>query len=182
MNKEILEKLYILENKNPYEIAEILDLNHKTVRSYLRKFDIKLRTASEYNFLAKKNYSLPSEEDLYSGLSIAAHTAYLCEGWHTSKTNYIYFCNQDPNLINIVSKCLKQLYKVSNISITICGNNKDSCLNFLNIYPGSKFSIDLNRKNPIIRIKSGGKMLARDFISNAYKLLNSLEAQPPPSS
>jgi hypothetical protein len=26
MNKEILEKLYILENKNPYEIAEILSL------------------------------------------------------------------------------------------------------------------------------------------------------------
>lgn len=174
MNKEILYKLYIEEQKNPYEIADILSMNHKTIRSYLKKYNIPLRTASEYNFLAKKNYINPSKESLSSPISIAAHTAYLCEGWHTKKTNYISFCNQDPNLINLIIKCLEKIYFAKSISISILGKTHNECEIFHKMYISSNVIIDKNRKNPIIRVKCGGKMLARDFISNAYMILSNL--------
>jgi len=43
------------------------------------------------------------------------------------------------------------------------------------LYPTAKFHKDENRKTPILRVFSGGKTLARDFIKNAYDILLSLE-------
>jgi hypothetical protein len=174
ISREFLYQRYVLDKKNPYEIAEEISVNHKTVRSYLKKHNIPLRSASEYNFLAHKNYEKPSDEELFSALSIAAHTAYLCEGWHTEKSNYVSFCNQDPQLINLITKCLKDIYKAKSIKIIICGPTKESCFEFLKIYPEARIQIDKSRKNPIIRIRSGGKMLVRDLIQNSYRILESL--------
>ena len=56
LDREQLRSLYWDKEMNPYQIAEQLGCNHKTVRSYLKKHEIPLRTASEYNFLAKRNY------------------------------------------------------------------------------------------------------------------------------
>lgn len=44
---ELLTELYINQELNPYEIAEKFNCEHKTVRSYLKKCAIKLRTRSD---------------------------------------------------------------------------------------------------------------------------------------
>lgn len=175
ITKQLLKKKYINENKNPYQIAEELSCNHKTVRSYLRKFNIPLRTASEYNFLAHKNFTSPNKTKLLSKKSIAAHIAYICEGWHTDKSNQISFSNQDTSLIDLVDWCLREIYQVKNTRIIILANTKEQCSHFFQIYPDAKFIRDESRKNPIVRLHSGGKMLVRDVVQNAYKILSLLE-------
>lgn len=173
--QNILYKLYIEERKTPYEIATLFKCDHKTVRKYLKQHDIPLRTASEYNYAARCSHTNPSKELLLSALSIAAHTAYLCEGWHTDKTSNFNFSNTDPNLIDIEISCLQKIYTAKTIRITITSPDKQSAKDFTRFYPTAKFYIDKSRKNPIIRLFSGGKTLARDFIKNAYDILYSLD-------
>jgi mannosyltransferase OCH1-like enzyme len=175
----MLEQLYINERKNPYEIGNILGCNHKTVRAYLRKHNIQLRTAQEYNYLPKRTHTSPTTEQLNSKLSIMAHIMYICEGWHTEKTDMLNFVNQDTALIDIFIKCLEQIYNYKTITVEISFNNNDkSSLDKVRIYEEiysnrkTRRSNDPTRKNPILRVKAGGKNLAREFIDNAYKLLS----------
>lgn len=171
ISKEELMDLYLTKQLNPYEIAKELECDHKTVRRYLRLHQIKLRTASEYNFLAHKNYSKPTEALLNSSKSIAAHIAYLCEGWHTVKTSEISFCNTDSQLIQLVVWLLEKVYCVRNIRYFLY-TAEDTSL--LDIFPTARIVIEPDRKTPMIRIRSGGKMLARDLVQNAYMFLNEL--------
>lgn len=176
LDPEKLRKLYLEELLNPYQIAEQLGCNHKTVRSYLKKYRIPLRTASEYNYLPRKTHICPSEEELSHSKSIAAHIAYLCEGWHTSKTNMINFVNQDTQLIDLFVGLLKNTYQVKSVRLEVAAPNKESASLLLDIYPTAKFRQDTSRKKAIVKVLSGGKSLARDLIQNAYKILNSLSS------
>jgi hypothetical protein len=172
IDKERLTDLYLEQKLNPYEIAILFQCDHKTVRRYLKLYEIQLRSASEYNFLAHKNYIQPSVELLNSSKSIAAHIAYLCEGWHTEKTDHVYFCNTDSQLIQLIVWLLTKVYQVRNIRYELVTADDTS---LLQVFPKAKVVIDKNRKTPIIRIKSGGKMLARDLIQNAYSFLKDLD-------
>ena len=174
LDKQLLTKLYLDDELNPYEIAERLECNHKTIRSYLRKYKIPLRTASEYNFLAKQNYVKPDKLALQTSKSIAAHVAYLCEGWHTEKSNYVAFCNQDPVLIELVKWLLLEVYQAKTVVVYISAPTGADCSSYLSLYPHARIQIDDSRKNPILRLRSGGKMLVRDLVQNAYCILNSL--------
>lgn len=174
ISKQVLFRMYIKEEKNPYEIGKELGCNHKTIRSYLRQHNIPLRTPSEYNFLSHKNYEAPTKTKLLSKKSVAAHIAYICEGWHTEKSTEVNFSNQDPALIDLVKWCIEDVYKAKT-RIVIAAENKDQCNDFFAIYPDAKFARDKSRKNPIIRLRSGGKMLVRDLVQNAYQILSSFE-------
>lgn len=174
LNKDELKQLYWDKEMNPYQIAEHYGCNHKTVRSYLKKYEIPLRTANEYNFLAQRNYQTPSEDSLFSPKSIAAHIAYLCEGWHTEKSNHVSFCNQDTQLIDLVVWLLKEVYKARSIRIVISYPAGSDIAMYQEIYPDANLQIDSSRKNPIIRLYSGGKMMVRDLVQNCYSILNSL--------
>lgn len=174
LNKKELEKYYLLEEMTPYEIGELFKVDHKTVRKYLRLYEIPLRSASEYNYLAKKTHESPLEEDLNSSLSIAAHTAYLCEGWHTEKTSILCFSNTDPLLIKLFVRCLTETYKVKKITFFICAKTLEEAQILLKLFPTSSITLDSERKTPIVRVRAGGKILAKEFISNAYSLLVSL--------
>lgn len=175
IDKTFLENQYLIQKKNPYEIGELLQLNHKTVRAYLRKYKIPLRTSAEYNYINKATHVNPTDMKLLMApLSIAAHTAYLCEGWHTVKSNQLYFCNQDPALIDLIIKCLEEVYQTKRIRMEVCAKDKNEAIHFLSLYNNTRFQLDLSRKNPIIRVHSGGKNLVRDFVKNAYTILNSL--------
>lgn len=179
ITKELLEKKYLTELKNPYEIAKELSCDHKTIRSYLRHYDIQLRTPSEYNYLSHKTHISPSQSDIYSNESIAAHIAYLCEGWHTEKTSMISFSNQDTQLIDLVSKILITLYRVNKININIHTKDKINSryLEYKNLYPEATTVLDKTRKNPIIVVRCGGKILAREFIENCYTILRSMNSK-----
>ena len=175
MDREELFTLYVTKKLNPYQIATQLGCNHKTIRAYLRKFDVPIRSASEYNFLARASHSEPSEENLLSKKSIAAHIAYLCEGCHSAKARNFGFCNQDPVLIDLILWLLSEVYSYTKKPyIVVCGPDKDSAKHFLDLYPESSFQLDKQRKNPIIRVRAGGKNLVRLVTSNAYKLLSTL--------
>ena len=168
-SREQLLSLYLDQEMNPYQIGELLHCDHKTVRRYLKLLEIPLRTASQYNFLARKNYISPSRELLYSAKSFAAHTAYLCEGWHTKKTNQVHFSNTDPQLIQLCVWMLEAVYQVRKIRYNLF-TSKDTTL--LNEFPEARVYFETSRKTPIIRVLSGGKTLARELIDNAYLLLD----------
>lgn len=174
LKPEVLKNLYLKKEMTPYEIAKALKCNHKTVRSYLKKYKIPLRIASEYNFLAKQNYIKPPKEKLMEAKSIAAHVAYLCEGWHTEKSNHVSFCNQDTQLIDLIIWMLKEVYKVKTLQVVISYSEGSDISSLTEIYPEARLSIDGTRKNPIVRVRSGGKMLVRDLVQNCYMILNSL--------
>lgn len=167
----LLEQMYLEQQLNPYEISSTLKCDHKTVRRYLKLYNIPLRNASEYNYISHKSHINPTKEQLLSKKSIAAHTAYLCEGWHTPKTNVLFFCNTDTLLCDLIIWCLINLYKVKTIRYRILARTKDDAAPLQNLYPDAKFSIDSARKTPLLRIYSGGKTLARDFVKNAYDIL-----------
>ena len=171
LDKERLCELYLDQDLTPYQIGKILNCDHKTVRRYLKIHKIPLRTASEYNFLARKNYSSPRVDSLWTAKSAAAHIAYLCEGWHTEKTNQVYFCNTDPQLVQLIVWLLQEVYHVKRIRYVLVTSGDTS---LLTEFPNAKVYIDPLRKTPIIRIFSGGKMLARDLIQNAYSLLRDM--------
>lgn len=175
ISKNELETLYNEQKLNPYEIGQILKCNHKTVRRYLKLHKISMRSASEYNYLARVSHINPDKEIFMSKKSVAAHIAFLCEGWHTEKTNHFYFCNTDPNLCDLIIDCLNNTYKVGTIRLTIQTPTKEAAKYLKELYPKAKIRIERSRKTPILRIFSGGKTLARDFIKNAYDILETLK-------
>jgi len=61
LTQSFLEIEYLEKLKTPYVIADENGFNHKTVRSYLKKWGIKQRNASEYNSLKAKTYTEPCE-------------------------------------------------------------------------------------------------------------------------
>lgn len=174
LDRELLRSLYWDKELNPYQIAEQLSCNHKTVRSYLKKYEIPLRSASEYNFLARRNYIRPKAEAVMFPKSIAAHVAYLCEGWHTEKSNCVYFCNQDTQLINLIIWLLEEVYQANTVRVIICYSEGADISAYQNIYPEARLQVDNSRKNPIVRVRAGGKMLVRDLVQNCYSVLGSL--------
>lgn len=171
--KSVLEEYYLKQKLTPYKIAEILNVNHKTVRSYLKKHDIPLRGASEYNYLPRKSHESPNHQQLFTKLSVAGHSAFLCEGWHTEKTNAVYFCNTDPSLIFLIIRMLEKTYRVNKIRLQIVANNKSEAKPLYDIFPKSSFVREKGRKTPLVRLFCGGKNLAREVIENAYKVVTS---------
>lgn len=181
ITQELLEEYYLIKKLNPYEIAKIFTCDHKTVRAYLKKYSIPMRSASEYNYLPRKRHESPNKDKLYSKISLMGHAIYICEGWHTEKTDMLNFCNQDPVLINIFIRCLREVYSY-NSSITLeidynwnCEKSRIKAQTYADVFSHekTKFTKTNSRKNPIIRIVCGGKNLAREFIANAYELLTS---------
>lgn len=173
-NKEILVELYENQKLNPYEIGNILNANHKTIRRYIKLYGIQMRTANEYNYLPKASHFKPLKETLFSPLSIGAHTAYLCEGWHTEKSASFYFCNTDPALIDMQIRFLKEVYRVKAMRLVIYAKSIEQAKHLKLLYPEAKFYLDESRKTPIVRLYSGGKTLVRDIVQNAYIILNNL--------
>jgi hypothetical protein len=180
IEKFILEDYYNIQKLNPYEIGKILNCDHKTVRAYMVKHGIKTRSASEYNYLPKKSHTSPTTNELYSPLSIADHIAYLCEGWHTSRTNRLNFTNQDSQLVKLFIECLRKIYKYSSpigifINYNFMKNESFPTVDrYKEIFSKEKVYLpnDSTRKNAILRVDVGGKNLAREFIANAYDILN----------
>lgn len=185
LTKELLEKYYHTQQLNPHEIAEKLKCNHKTVRSYLKKHNIKLRNISEYNSLAGKTYTEPTDELLYSPLSIAMHSMYQCEGSIWNGMNALSFCNRDYLLIKTFAKGLINIYKYeSQINIRICYNfdceKSKKLLNKYLLLLESDFKIaykhNKNYPNPVLILTAGGKRLSELFVNNINKINNYLES------
>lgn len=171
--KEQLEKMYLEQKLTPYKIGEQLKCDHKTVRKYLKEFEIPLRSASEYNYLPRSTHITPSLEQLQSAVSLIGHALYLAEGWHTDKTTWLYFCNTDPMLIDAFLRCCRETYNVNRITMSIQGPTEESASKLLTCYPDAKLYLDQDRKKALVRVKVGGKKLAKEFISNARMLLSS---------
>lgn len=176
--KAQLQGLYWDEELNPYEIAERFGCDHKTIRAHLKKLGVKLRTSSEYNFLPKKNYEEPSNEELMTALSIKAHMAYLCEGSVNGKNEAFSFCNTNPKLIELQHQCLVKIYHVDEkglrywIQLTK-GEEKDF---FLKKYPKALFAVNDKLMCPLIQMAAGGRNLASLYISNAKNLMSLVES------
>jgi DNA-binding CsgD family transcriptional regulator len=178
-----LEEHYIEKQLNPYEIAQLLQCDHKTVRSYLKKHNIKLRNASEYNSLSHKTYTEPTDELLYSPLSIAMHSMYQCEGTTYEGVQSLCFCNKDENLIRIFIKGLKEIYKYES-EITIFIYYKPACLKTKTLVNHYKFFFEdihhisfviEDRVTPIIKVNAGGKRLCELFLENIKKINELME-------
>jgi hypothetical protein len=180
------ELLYQLANElnyDVYQIAEHLKIDYKLVRSYFRKYNLTLNELKHSGI--NQTYVIPDKSTLLSSLSIAAHINYLCEGWHTEKTNRLAFYNQDENLVKFFSKCIHKIYQydmpvVINIMYNKnCVKSKEKTSYYENIFKDTSkykigFSNDPTRLNPIILARCGNKSMARLFIDNAYKILNEI--------
>lgn len=182
INKQILEHLHLHENKSIYEIADILHTEHKIIRAYFNQYDIAYQFYSTEKIFSK-SYPEPQKEILLSKLSIIAHSLYLCEGYHTKKTNRLFFVNTDPELIKIFTNCIHSIYQYNKpVSLQIaynfeCKESEKQCQNIISIFNDAKkyslsFYNDKDRKKTIIKLGCGGKNFARLFIDNAYYILN----------
>lgn len=174
-----LEEQYIENLLNPYEIAELIKCDHKTVRAYLKKHNIQLRTRSEYNSLARKTYTEPTDDLLYSPLSILFHRMYDCEGSTYKNVMSLSFCNQDPQLIFAFCNGLKKIYKYeSEIKILIRYNKlSESSLKKVKIYEdliSNQYPIIYQYaemyKNPILVVSAGGRRLVELVVKNIQLL------------
>lgn len=179
---KLFTELYINQQLNPYEIAKQFKCNHKTVRSYLKKNGIQLRNCSEYNSLARKTYTEPTLELLDTPLSLILHSIYKCEGTNLINTLTLCFCNQDVNLIKQFCFGMQKIYKYeSTILFSIeynfhCTNSElivGHYKNLLSNFPNSAISYcnRIERKNPIIRVRAGGKRLGELFLKNMNNIL-----------
>lgn len=180
ISKETLEDLYLIKFKNPYEIAEILKCNHKTIRKNLKEFDIPLRTRSEYNALSSKSYTNPSDSSLFSRSSLILHSIYKCEGCTAQSSKYLRFQNQDPTLIILFCEGIKNIYKYqTKINVKFlynfeCENSNNIVSHYSNIlknYNIIKVNIKDN-KNPIIRVSVGGRYLFNLFMENTKRIID----------
>ena len=61
-DKKWLEKKYIGERLNGYQIAKICGVHHATIYNYLKRFNIPCRSNSESKHLAKGNHCKLSQE------------------------------------------------------------------------------------------------------------------------
>lgn len=174
LTKDLLQELYLNQQLTPYEIAEKLSCNHKTVRNRLKAFNIPMRTASEYNYLSRETHKSPDSNKLFTPLSIAGHTAYLCEGHHTEKAAVFYFCNTEVSLIDLIVKFLLDIYEVRSIRMRVMANSKEEAQPLLNLYPNACLQLETGRVTPLVRVYSGGKYLVREVVENGYRLLSNL--------
>ena len=182
ITSDVLEKYYVQQSLTPYEIAKLFSCNHKTIRTYLKKFNIPLRTQSEYNSLSHKTYTEPSQELLFSPLSLVLHSIYICEGGTSSGVKSLCFCNQDVQLITTFCKGIQKIYYYKsplNISLQYnfeCNNSLqiinhyESILSTLKNYKIVK-KHRTERKNPIIYVNVGGNRLMELFLKNIEKVL-----------
>ena len=178
LTKEYLENCYHKQHLSAYQIAEKINCNHKTVRAYLKKHNINLRNISEYNSFAHKTYTEPTDDLLYSPLSVAIHNMYQCEGTTYDGVKSLSFCNKDENLINIFIKGLTKIYKYES-EIIINVYYKPECLkteilinHHKNLFTG-KYKISFikeDRITPIIKVNAGGKRLCELFLENMKKI------------
>lgn len=180
ITKEILLNL-IKNNYDIYELSDYFKIDHKKIRSLLILYEIKLPNNKYTHHL--HSYIEPNNDELFSKSSIVSHSLYLCEGWHTEKTNHLSFANQNIELVKIFCNCIFNIYKYNKpILITIFYNFNDlesvqkAELYLKEFNDSTKYNVkicqDQNRKNPIIRTRIGGKNFARLFIENGYKILN----------
>lgn len=174
ITKELLEELYLEQLLNPYEIAEQLNCNHKTIRNRLKAYNITMRTASEYNYLPRKSHTSPTDEQLTTNLSTAGHIAYLCEGWHTRNATSFHFCNTEASLIDMMIRFLTEIYQVRTIRLQIISATEEEAEALQSLYPEAKVILEDGRVTPLVRLFSGGKNLVREVIENGYQLLGSL--------
>ncbi len=171
--KEQLEDMYLVQKKTPSKIAEHFGCDHKTIRKYLRMYDIPLRSASEWNYLPRFTHVSPTQEALQTPVSLIGHALYLAEGWHTEKTTSLYFCNTDPLLLHAFINCVQKVYQCSRVKLTIQASTLESAQKLLKDFPGTVVYLDPLRKKPLVRVKIGGKVLSKEFIENARMLLSS---------
>ena len=54
-NREWLYQKYWIEELNPYQIAKLCNADHKTIRTWLKKFNISIRSISEATKIAMNN-------------------------------------------------------------------------------------------------------------------------------
>lgn len=186
--REDLHKKYHEERKSAFDIANEYGCDHKTIRSWMKKFDIPVKSASEYNYQCKNTYTSPSLNELMTPTSIAAHMIYLCEGWHTDKTTVLAFVNQDTQLIDLFINCVKNVYQYEGtpkISVKYnfdCENSQVIAGEYKEIYKNGETPIfennDRQRKNPILCVRLGGKRMSREFIDNCYVIMRNLVGTP----
>ena len=182
--KEDLYRKYHEEKKSAFDIANEYSCDHKTIRSWMKKFKIPVKSASEYNYHCKNTYTSPSLDKLMSPLSIAAHMIYLCEGWHTNKTTVLVFVNQDTQLIDLFIACINSTYQyegIPKISVRYninCESSQIIAEEYKGIYKNDDTPIfennDRQRKNPILCVRVGGKRMSREFIDNCYVITRNL--------
>lgn len=168
-----------------YSLAEKIGYEHKLIRFYLEHYNINYKHLETVQILKNKSFSIPTIEDLFNKGSILAHNLYLCEGWHTKKTNTLFFTNRNEKLIEIFSECLFNTYhydKPIMLEINLnnnCSFSLEQKKHYENFFSNNEkynifFTNSNERKNAIIRAKAGGKNLARLFIENAYKILSEI--------
>lgn len=181
-DKAVLEKLYLIEQKNPVEIAAIFKCDHKTIRKNLKDFDIPLRSASQYNALARKTYTEPDEKLLFSKTSLILHSIYKCEGITAKSATNLSFINQDPNLIKAFYDGMIKVYKYeSEMTLSFLYNFEcEESLRTVGFYNLIFNDLKIRHantptnKNPIIRIQVGGKHLHKLFIKNTATIFDSI--------
>lgn len=180
--KSVLEDLYLVQQKNPSEIANIFKCDHKTIRKNLKIHNIPLRTRSEYNALSHKTYTEPDNQLLFTKESLILHSIYKCEGINTDKSKGLSFVNQDPNLIKSFYDGLIHIYKYeSTITLNIlynfdCTDSVETVKLYQLIFKDFKVKLfhTPSNKNPIIRINAGGKHLYNLFKKNTNIIFNSI--------
>ena len=183
-----LNELYHTQKMSAFDIAKKYDCDHKTIRSWMKKLDVPVKMASEYNYQCRNTHRNPTEKELMSPLSIAAHMIYLCEGWHTNSTTVLQFSNQDTQLIDLFIDCVNKIYHYQgNLRISCCYNfgcakSKNKVNEYKAIYQNHNYKFtenrDKTRKNPILRVSAGGKKMSREFIDNCYWLTRRLVGTP----
>lgn len=183
-----LNELYHTQQMSAFDIAKKYHCDHKTIRSWMKKLNVPIKTASEYNYQCRNSHTAPSEDKLLEPVSIAAHMIYLCEGWHTNSTTVLQFCNQDTQLVDLFIACINHTYEYhGKLRISVCYNHncnlsKKKATEYLKLYDTTSYTIteqnDTTRKNPIIRVAAGGKKMSREFIDNCYWLTRYLVGTP----
>ncbi len=173
--KEQLEDMYLVQKKTPSTIAAHFGCDHKTIRKYLRTYDIPLRTAKEWNYLPRTTHVSPTLEALQTPISLIGHALYLAEGWHTERTDKLYFCNTDPMLVHAFIRCVKEVYQCSRVRLTMQSPTQLLAQALLKEFPDTAVYLDPQRKKPLMRVNVGGKVLSKEFIENARMLLSSKE-------
>ena len=183
ITKDYMFEEYYINNLNLFEIAQKTACDYKIIRGYMNLFEIPIKEQKTLNLLFHKSYNEPNLASLLQSNSIIAHSIYLCEGWHTEKTNQLIFTNQNVNLIFKFTNCLFHIYDYNKpVFIEICYNftcekSLIQAIEYKKYFENNKLynvymNNDSTRKNAILRVKAGGNNLSNLFIHNAYKILN----------